>query len=102
MEPSSETTTLLIVQENIRAEFFNLGQIAALVNKTYKFARGEEGLDVSPLTMDNFIEAYTNVGLSHPDTYKGLIEFTEGKLKKEALVSATFQVLPESGTKSAD
>jgi hypothetical protein len=60
---------------NIISNIYCLGELQALVNKTFSFARGEEDLDFSPLTRDELVTDFMNIDI-RIEQIKGLLEFT--------------------------
>jgi hypothetical protein len=66
---------MLKTTSNIMINIYCLGQLQALVNKTFSFARSEKDLDCSPLIRDELVTAFSNIGI---ETYEieGLLELT--------------------------
>jgi len=60
---------------NIMSNIYCLGKLQALVNKTFSFARGEEDLDLSPLTRDELVTAFRNIDIEI-EQIEDLFEFT--------------------------
>jgi hypothetical protein len=80
-EEFKPSSYMMKIPHNIMGNIFCLGEIQALVNKTFSFARGEEDMDFSPLTRDDLVTAYRNLKIEIEEI-GGLIEFTETLLKK--------------------
>jgi hypothetical protein len=66
---------------NIMCHIYCLGELQALVNKTFSFARCEEDLDCSPLTRDELVTAFHNIRIE-TDEIGGLLKFTTRILKE--------------------
>jgi hypothetical protein len=60
---------------NIMSNIYCLGELMALVNKTFSFARDKEDLDFSPLTRDELVTAFRNIDIKI-DQIENLFEFT--------------------------
>jgi hypothetical protein len=63
------------IPSSIMCNIHCLGELQALVNKTFSFARCEKDLDCSPLTPDEFVTAFSNIGIE-TDEIEDLLEFT--------------------------
>jgi hypothetical protein len=63
------------IPSSIMSNIYCLGELQALVNKTFSFARGEEDLDFTPLTRDELVTAFMNIDI-RIEQIKGLLEFT--------------------------
>jgi hypothetical protein len=66
---------------NIMCHIYCLGELQALVNKTFSFARCEEDLDCSPLTRDELVTAFHNIRIE-TDEIVDLLKFTTRILKE--------------------
>ncbi|OOF32629.1 hypothetical protein BZJ21_15105 [Salinivibrio costicola subsp. alcaliphilus] len=52
-----------IIKENIRSYLYRLGELQALVGRLFNYSRGIEKFDDSPLSWDDFKNAYGNLDL---------------------------------------
>lgn len=69
-----------ICSENIISSIYDLGEIRAMVNRAFDFARGSEQLDTSSLKWDDFYLAYKGLGIIAPANDKELEDLTKRKL----------------------
>ena len=69
------------IPSNIMANIYCLGELQALVNKTYLFARGTGEINFSSLTKDELFTAYFNLDIEIEDI-KGLDAFTVKSCEK--------------------
>lgn len=56
-------SNMLIIKENIRSYLYRLGELQALVGRLFNYSRGIEKFDDSPLSWDDFKNAYGNLDL---------------------------------------
>jgi hypothetical protein len=66
---------------SIMTNIYCLGELQALVNKTFLFARCEEDLDCSPLKHDELVTAFSNIRIE-TDEIEDLLKFTTRVLKE--------------------
>jgi hypothetical protein len=74
-EEFNPDNNMLKIPSSIMSNIFCLGKLQVLVNKTFSFARGTEEIDFSPLTRDEFVTAYRNLGVEIEEI-EDLLEFT--------------------------
>lgn len=79
----SEGGSLVLTKPNLMTYFYSLGNIQALINKLYEFARGEAPFDASNLEWDDYRNAYRNLNIEFEDI-DGLVEFSERAIKRNA------------------
>ncbi len=77
-EPGSRT---ILVRENIKSYLYRLGELQALINKLFGFARGLEPFDGSDLVWEDFRNAYANLDVWTSDI-GDLVGFTERALAR--------------------
>jgi hypothetical protein len=76
----------------------SLGELQALVNKLFDFSRGETGFDSSPISWDDFRNAYMNLGIHVSD-----FELDAGEGKRIDLETSTKRYLArERGEKEPE
>lgn len=56
-----------IFTDNIRSYLYSLAELQALVNKLYKFGRGEIKFDIKPLTLEQYSAAYLCLDINVED-----------------------------------
>ncbi len=74
-------TDVIQSSENIMSYVYCLGELQALINKTFEFARAKKEFDSEKLTIGNLNNAYLNLEIL--DTVDGLQAFTERMLSKK-------------------
>lgn len=62
VEEQSDDTWTSPQRHNLITYVYRLGELQAMVNRLFPFARGQEPLDTSALTWDDFKNAYGNLG----------------------------------------
>ncbi len=79
----------ILDKQNLITYFYRLGELQALTNKLFGFARSEEEFDSDPLVWDDFRNAYLNLGIwineIHIDENMNLEAFTRRRLAREGL-----------------
>lgn len=80
-ESFSEHTETLVVQENIISYFYRLGELQALTNKLFDFARGLEEFQGDVLVWEDFRNAFQNMDIWHEE-YGDLEGFTRRALER--------------------
>lgn len=71
----------LVVRENIVIYLYRLGELQALINKLFDFARGLEEFQGSELTRDDFHTAYHNLNI-WPGEFSDLEAFTRREIER--------------------
>ncbi|MCL6272299.1 hypothetical protein M3P05_20495, partial [Sansalvadorimonas sp. 2012CJ34-2] len=69
--------------DNLVSYMFSLGELQALVNTSFKFARGEEKFKKRTLSLQDFTTAYLILDLD-PEYYDDLLEFTQRYVERNS------------------
>lgn len=79
-KPNSQT---VVTPETVLSYIFRLGELQALVNNTFDYARGEEQFVAKPLDLKSYQTAYANLRIRRHNIDE-LEGFTERALKRNA------------------
>lgn len=79
--PSDESGVVYISKHSLRDYIYRLGEIQALINQLFPFARSIEPFNPENLIMDDFSNAYLNLDI-YPEDIEDLIDFTKRRLQK--------------------
>lgn len=75
-------SNMLVIPQNIISYLYCLGELMALKNRLYGYARNLEPFDGSHLKWDDFHNAYANLNI-FPDDYDDLIGFTKRAIERK-------------------
>lgn len=73
----------VVVHENLRTYIYRLGELQALINRLFEFARGLKPFDGSPIQWDELVNAYHNLEI-WIDEIEDLDGFSRRALEREA------------------
>lgn len=85
-----ESSHMVISPRNIESYMYSLGELQALVNKTYDFARGEEKFSGSSLSTSDFYSAYSGVDI-RPTDFGDLSGITERAVERHSKTTKLIQ-----------
>ncbi len=90
VDQQSDDTWVSPHQHNLINYIYRLGELQAMVNRLFPFARGQEPLDTSALTWEDFKDAYGNLDFwienIHIDDANNLEAFTKRALGRSDLM----------------
>lgn len=79
----SEGGSLVLTKRNLMTYFYGIGNIQALINKLYKFARGEGPFDGGDLEWEDYRTAFLNLNIEMEDI-DDLVAFCERAIERAA------------------
>lgn len=74
---------IIVNTKNVLTYLFRLGELQALINSTFNYARGEENFVAKPLDWESYRTAYATLAL-HLHNIDELDEFTKRAIEREA------------------
>lgn len=77
-----QDSTMIILPQSIISYLYRLGELQALTNRTFGFARGLKAFDSSDYVLEDYRNAYSNLGI-WPDDFDDLIEFTQRAIERK-------------------
>jgi len=79
----SEQSDSVMISNTIMSCIYSLGELQALINRTYDFARGQEGFNGKPLKIEEFWSAYFGLDIEAEDI-GDLSGFTQRAVKRKS------------------
>jgi len=74
---------MVIVPSNLISYLYSLSELQALTNRTFEFARGIGELDCNSLEWEDFLNAYSNLGIL-VDNFNDLTGFTQRAIARNS------------------